>query len=281
MPLPRALCLPLTLACLLALGACSDSTSGNGDADASGNSVDTARGDDTGTASPGCPTEGEELETAVLYIEHNATDADTGVHGLFGGEAWRELCLWDPAGELILHVEPSAQLHEQAVADLFFESREPANDEVAIDTILAAFPEGDYTVGGTDWEGTPRAATAAFTHAIAAEPEILSPELTEEETADEVVVDTTDLVITWAPVTTTITGDPVTIAAYEVIVTKADHDDPDALSRPVYDVHVAPEATSLAVPASFFQSGEAYELEILAIEASGNQTIGLGFFTAA
>ncbi|MDA0351129.1 MAG: hypothetical protein O3A10_02820 [Chloroflexi bacterium] len=34
-----------------------------------------------------CPTTGEEFETARLYIEHNATDEDTGVHGLFGGVA--------------------------------------------------------------------------------------------------------------------------------------------------------------------------------------------------
>lgn len=29
-----------------------------------------------------CPEDGEEFETAKLYIEQNATDADTGVHGL-------------------------------------------------------------------------------------------------------------------------------------------------------------------------------------------------------
>ena len=32
----------------------------------------------TGSAADECPTEGEALETAKLYIEHNATDADTG-----------------------------------------------------------------------------------------------------------------------------------------------------------------------------------------------------------
>ena len=63
-----------------------------------------------GGAEPDCPTEGEEWEDAKLYIEHNATDADTGVHGFFGGEAWRELCVADPDGNQIWLVDPQGQL---------------------------------------------------------------------------------------------------------------------------------------------------------------------------
>lgn len=230
---------------------------------------------------PGCPTEGEPLETAKLYIEHNATDADTGVHGLFGGEAWSELCIWNPEGELIMVVDPVGPLGDLRVADLFFESREPPNDEVSVAALLESFPEGEYVVGGTDFEGTPRLATATFTHAIPAEPVITSPELGEdEESGAEVVVATDGLVVSWEPVTETINGGAVEITGYEVIITKVDHDDLHGWSRPVYDVHVGPGLTSLSVPAEFFDSGALYELEILAIEVSGNQTIGLGFFTA-
>lgn len=232
------------------------------------------------TSQPPCPIDGEPLEVAKLYVEHNATDEDTGVHGLFGGEAWSELCIWDPNGTLIFFADPQAQLGDLRIADLFFESREPGNDEYTVDDLRASFPAGPYAVGGTDFEGTPRVATAVFTHDIPSEPDITSPDLAEdEESAAAALVASEDLTVEWEEVTTTVFDDPVTIIGYEVIVTKVDHDDPNGLSRPVYDVHVGPETRSLPVPSGFLEPATLYELEVLALEVSGNQTIGLGFFT--
>ena len=229
---------------------------------------------------PDCPQEGEVLETAKLYIEHNATDADTGVHGVFGGEAWSELCIWAPDGELIMVVDPQGPLGDLTVSDLFFESREPPNDEFSMDDLKTAFPEGEYTVGGNDFEGTPRVGVALFTHDVPAEPNITAPQLAEdEETAGEAVVSPVGLVVAWDPVTELVSGDSLTVTGYEVIITKVDHDDPHGWSRPVYDVHIGPEATSLAVPDEFFEQEAVYELEVLALEVSGNQTISVGFFT--
>jgi hypothetical protein len=166
------------------------------------------------------------------------------------------------------------------IADLFFESREPPNDERSIEDLLATFPEGDYLVGGNGFDGTARAATATFTHDIPAEPVITAPHLAaDEEEAAEVVADPADFVVSWEPVTVTLSGDPVDITGYEVIITKVDHDDPNGFSRPVYDVHLAPDAPSLTVPEEFFEPATLYELEVLALEVSGNQTISLGFFT--
>lgn len=228
---------------------------------------------------PGCPREGETLETAKLYIEHNATDADTGVHGMFGGEAWSELCIWDPDGNLIFVIDPRSQLGELTVADLFFESREPPNDEYSLDDLRADFPEGIYLAAGTDFAGSPRVGEARFTHAIPVEPKILTPALGDEEDPAETQIE--GLVVSWEPVAETIFGDPVTISGYEVIVTKTEHEDPDGLSRPIYDVHVTPETSSLEVTETFLEPATVYELEVLALEESGNQTIGLGFFVTA
>ena len=228
---------------------------------------------------PACPRGGEELDDARLYIEHNATDEDTGVHGSFGGEAWSELCIWDPAGELVLHVRPQAQLGDLGLSDFFFESREPPNDEQPIAQLRAAFPEGEYTIGGTGFDGTSRTASARFTHSIAEEPVITSPPLADEESPEDATVPLEGLVVRWEPVTTSIDGDAVEIVSYEVIITKVEHDDPDALSLPVFDVHLGPDATSLTVSGEFLEGGTVYELEVLALEASGNQTIALGFFT--
>ena len=234
----------------------------------------------TGSAADECPTEGEVLETAKLYIEHNATDADTGIHGLFGGEAWSELCIWEPNGELIMVVDPQGPLGDLTVSDLFFESREPPSDEFSMQDLQAAFPEGEYTVGGTDFEGVARIGVATFTHNVPAEPNIIFPVLAEdEESAGDSMVSPTDLVVTWDPVTELAAGDSLSVTGYELIITKVDHDDPNGLSRPVYDVHVGPTTTSLGVPEEFFEAGTVYEVEVLALEVSGNQTISVGFFT--
>jgi hypothetical protein len=46
-------------------------------------------------------------------------------------------------------------------------------------------------------------------------------------------------------------------------------------------VHVVPEVHALCVPAEFLEPNTVYELEVLALEASGNQTVIVGFFLTA
>ena len=260
------------LALMLVAAACSSDTSTDTSA---------APTEEAATAEPteACPIEGEKWEVAKLYIEHNATDEDTGVHGFFGGEAWRELCIWDPNGEQILFAEPLAQFKDLGISDLFWESREPPADEYSVDDLMAEFPEGEYVVGGTDFEGTPRVGAALFTHDIPVEPNITSPAIVEEDLADTVAVPPTGLVVAWDPVTETLAGDSRTVTGYEVIITAEKWKDPNGWSRPIYDVHVSAETNSLAVPDGFLQPGTLYELEVLVLEESGNQTISVGFFT--
>lgn len=255
----------------------------------SSGSSESAGGGTAATASPSeaapsptaqCPTEGDEWEVAKLYIEHNATDEDTGVHGLFGGEAWSVLCLWDPNGVDMLVADPLENFDRLTVSDLFFESREPPNDEYPIDQAFADFPAGDYTVAGIDFEGVPRVGSAVFTHDVPAEPNITFPPLADDvETAGESIVAPTDLVVTWDAVTASIDGEPVDITGYEVIVTDEEAEDPNGWARPAYDVHVPADQLQLTVPSDWLVSDTIYELEVLAIERSGNQTISVGFFT--
>ena len=87
--------------------------------------------------------------------------------------------------------------------------------------------------------------------------------------------------IGWDRVTKTVAGGPVDITGYEVIVTKEVEDDPNGFSRPTYDVHIPPTVNRLRVPAVFLEADTVYELEVLALEVSGNQTITVGFFRTA
>jgi len=229
-----------------------------------------------------CPDEGEEFDgDTLLYIQYNETDGDTGVHGSFGFDGLREVCLTSPDGEQHLLVDPVGPLGDLGINDFFFESREPTVDEYTLEDLKADFPEGEFTVSGSDFEGTPRLGTARFTHAIPRGPVITEPALEDEENASKAVVPSSGLVVTWEPVTETVDGEPVTVTGYEVIVTQEEWDDPDSQSRPVYDVHVLPDRAELPVAEGFLAPGTLYELEVIALEESGNQTITLGFFTTA
>ena len=260
-----------TAAIAAGLSACGGDGSGNGGGNSEGN--DTQRV---------CFESGEDFEgEARVYIEHNATDEDTGFHGMFDQEGLTSGCLTAPDGTEILLPSTAGPLGDLGINQFFFESREPPNDEYSIADLEQDFPEGEYRISGIDFEGTKRVATATFTHAIPQAPTITAPKLVEEEQAASNVVAPNAVTVRWEPVTETLDGEPVTISAYEVIVTKEEHDDPHGLSRPVYDVHVPPDTTELPIADGFLDPSTLYELEVLALETSGNQTISVGFFTTS
>jgi hypothetical protein len=214
----------------------------------------------------------EPIADAKLIFEYNSTDGDTGVHGLFDSSGWSELCVYDPSGKLLLGVKPQGQLKDLTMGGIFFESREPSEDEISQDQILAMFPEGKYKVVGTTFEGKRLTGEATLTHDIPAPPAITAPE-------DGAVVDPNNLVVSWNPVTQTVDGGSVDVTGYEVIVTKENHEDPHGFSQPILSAHAGPSAASLTIPSEFLEPGTEYELEVLALETSGNQTITVQFFT--
>ncbi len=213
----------------------------------------------------------EEIPDAKLYIEFNSTDDDTGVHGLFDTSGFTELCIYAPDGRQILSVDPQEQFNDLGMGGIFFESREPKADEVTQAEILADFPVGEYSVVAVGFDGTVLTGSAPFTHNIPAAPVVTS--ISEGD-----VVDPVGLVITWEPVTQTIDGNPVQITGYEVIITNEEVEDPNGLAKPIMSTHVPPHVTSLTIPSEFLESDVEYELEILALEESGNQTITVFFF---
>jgi len=211
------------------------------------------------------------LPTTKLYIEHNSTAEDTGVHGAFDSVDWQKLCVYDPRGRQILEIEPQRQLKALSMSGIFFESREPPNEEVSIEEIEAMFPEGRYSVRGRALDGRRLTGAATFTHDIPAAPVITFPQ-------EGGVVSPAGFAVTWNHVTTDLDGDPINRTGYEVIVTKDVPDDPNGFSRPTFDVHVIPSETSLTVPSEFLEPNTRYELEVLVLEVSGNQTITSLFF---
>ncbi len=227
------------------------------------------------------PRHAQQIATAKLIIEYNSTDDDIGVHGAFDDDGWSELCVFDPTGRPIAVFDPKNQLDDLTMAGVFSESREPPADEFSIEDLAAAFPEGRYRVRATTFDGRFLTGAATFTHDVPAPVEISAPALAEDPGVPGPPVSRDGLVIDWEPVTETVHGDPVDVTGYEVIVTKEHHDDPHGFSRPVYDVHVGPGLDALSVPAEFLEPDTVYEVEVLVLEHSGNQTISVGFFITA
>jgi hypothetical protein len=250
-------------------------------ADAEGKTASTSTASAcTTTVEPGQRT--VQIATAKLIIEYNSTDADIGVHGAFDDHGWKTLCVFDPSGLPVLEVGPQGQLRDLTMAGIFFESREPPSSEFSFADLKAAFPEGQYAVRAESFDGTILVGSATFTHDVPAPPTITAPVIADEPRGTKRnPVSPDNLVIRWDNVTKTVDGGPVNITGYEVIITKEAADDPHGFSRPTYDVHVGPNVNRLDVPRQFLEAGTVYELEVLALEVSGNQTISVGFFKTA
>ena len=214
------------------------------------------------------------LKEAKLNIEHNATVNDTGYQGAIDSEGWGRLTVTGPGG-VVLELTPRGELATLGMTELFFETVEPANAEVPIADMLAIMPEGDYKIEGPVVEslgGGTTSGTAWLTHAIPAGAVLMTP-------AEGAVVPLGDVVMSWGAVTETITGAPVNIIAYELIIEKIGDPSPHMIGKPnSLSMHVRPSVNAITISAEFFEAGSPYAWEILAVEESGNQTLASGEF---
>ncbi|HET6752364.1 MAG TPA: hypothetical protein VFH23_00255 [Jiangellaceae bacterium] len=198
-----------------------------------------------------------EFADARLKVEINATDGDAGLQIFLDGEAWNTLELLDPQGNPMLDVDVTGRAKNYGLTELFSESSEPPFTEFPLEQFKELFPEGTYTFRGTTIDGTPMTGTATLTHDFPDGPEILSPTAESKVPADQVVVQ-------WAPVTTPVGID---IAGYQVLVVQE-----EPVLR-VFSADLPATATKVSVPAEFVQPKTEYKVEVLAIEAGGNQTL--------
>ena len=214
------------------------------------------------------------LKDAKLNIEHNATDRDTGFQGFIDGEGWQRLGVRGPAGE-VLALEARGTLAELGLTELFFESVEPENADVPIDKILAKLPEGKYRIAGPAQEnGKSTGQTAGkawLTHDIPAGPKLISPR-------EGATVPMRGVVARWKPVSESITGKPVKIIAYQLIIEKDVEPHRHMIGKIGLSMYLPRSVTRIKVPDGVLQRRTAYDWEVLAIERSGNQTLSSGAF---
>ena len=220
------------------------------------------------------PASGSPLKQAKIIIEHNATDNDTGFQAFVDADGWERLEIIGPNG-VVAEFQGKGTVNDLGLTELFFETVEPPNAEVPIAEMLAKLPAGEYTISGPSIQnGEPGGLTsgkALLTHTIPAGPELLTP-------AENATVPAEDLVASWNPVTTTISGGPVTIIAYQLIIQEVQTPHPHRIGKIGLSMYLPPTVTSVVVPDELLAPGKAYNWEVLAIEESGNQTLSSGAF---
>lgn len=217
------------------------------------------------------------LKESKLIIEHNATDEDTGFQGSIDSEGWQKLDVTGPNG-LVLSFEGKGALGTLGITELFFETVEPGNAKVSLKDTLAKMPPGNYVMKGARMESGKSlgdvTGTAQLTHTIPAGPELLSP-------ANEATVGIEDVTMKWGAVTKTITGEPVKIIAYQLIVEKDEPAHPKMVGKFALDVRFPASVTEMDIPDGFLEPGTKYKWEVLAVEAGGNQTLSSAEFETA
>jgi hypothetical protein len=196
------------------------------------------------------------FSVADIFFELNDTDGDLGIHALVDGEPWRLLELESPDGREKLRVTASGTLRYHGLTELFFESAEPSFDEVPFNRFKKRFPEGKYTLRGRTIEGRTLVGSDRLSHLLPDGPNITFP-------TKGAQVDPNGFTVTWDPVTRPAGVD---IARYLVIVTQDPGERELSMELPA-------TATSAGVPGQFLRPDTRTEVEVLARDKSGNQTI--------
>ena len=226
----------------------------------------------------------EPFKIANIHFETNSSACDMGIQIIFDTDGITDGFVKSPKGQMIYQFRSKAGMKAiGGQSEGFLEGIEPQitelldalgcapsdeEDEITLDDMFKAWPEGDYTMKGKS-KTLRTEDKATLSYSIPAGAEITAP------LGATGVNDTLPLTISWNAVTDPIlpTLGPVTIVGYHIVVVET-----GAEALPQLDVDLPSDALSVVVPAAYLLANKLYAFEVLVTEASGNQTIAEGFF---
>ena len=231
------------------------------------------------------------FKVAKIYFETNASACDMGIQIAFDTEGIKSAEFRNPDGDVIHTVNAHNGLFGiGGQTEGFLESVEPVISElvskndckpdpeepvISLTRLRHLFPPGRYEFSGVAKDGTKFRDADQLTYCIPAGPVLGSPDGLDNQPANQPIA------IHWQPVTQTIPGvpngcrQPLSIVGYQVLVFDANAGE----SPQEFNVTVPGDQTSVTVPSQFLKRDTEYNIEVLAIEASSNQTITEGSFS--
>jgi hypothetical protein len=221
------------------------------------------------------PTPLDQWKKKTFFIE--LTEDDIEVQSFVDAQRWTDLRIIDPNGTEVVRVATGGVMAEQGLSELKIDGHpshfpiqnDPAHLEIAsVDVFLDQFRAGSYEFIGTTHDGTRIHGTTDFTHTMPANPRIVSPS---PNRRNPVRLDLDDAVIEWESVTSDYFGDPIEIVRYEVIVEQV-----EPFRR--MNLFLPATQTTFRVPPEFLEPGRVYDVEVVAIEESANQSISVSEF---
>lgn len=221
-----------------------------------------------------------------IHFETNSSACDMGIQISFDTGGITEGEVENPRGAVVFSLE-SVRGREVThdITEVFQERVEPpiieledalgcehSPDAIPLDKLLAAWPAGSYEFDGVsgaqEFEGA-----AVLTHKVPAGPEIITP------LDGDVVPHDQNLLIRWRRVSKPLLPSlgPVEVVGYHALVVDVTNPTlPPGKVKTALDADLSRSETSFLVPKQYLEPGRIYELEVLAIEKGGNQTITEG-----
>jgi hypothetical protein len=221
-----------------------------------------------------------------IHFETNATACDMGIQISFDTDGVTRGAIEDPNEKVVFSFQAvDGMAVTQDITEMFQErveppivdlqsalGCEPSDDAISLTELLATWPAGRYEFEGES-DGVEFEGAARLTHKVPAGPEITAP-------ADGAIVPhDAPLLVTWKKVTRPILPrlGPIEVVGYHVLA--VDITSPNLApgkTKTSFNADVSKNETSFVVPKQYLEPGRIYELEILATEKGGNQTITEG-----
>ncbi len=210
------------------------------------------------------------------------------IHALIDGAPWKKLTIEDPRERKILDVKVSGRLKRQGLTEIFFESAEPTFDELSPQQFFRRFRAGIYEIEGKTLDGQELESEVELTHVMPAPPEAtvnglpLAQNCDEEDPGYDITVTGAPVTIAWPSVMTSHPDPngggagiqqqvPVKIQNYEVVLEVQFEVEGEEFES-FMTVVLPPGETSITIPDEFLAQGDEFKYEVLAREASYNQT---------
>ncbi len=233
------------------------------------------------TASLGAAGDPIPFPIADVFFEFNSTPNDLGVHIFLDAESWKEVRIEGPGGRKLMTVSPQGGFKKIGLTELFFEGDEPSLAEVPFSEFLLSVPLGKYIFTGTTTDNQRLRSIDRLTADIPCPVTVTSP-------AEDASVAFDQLVVAWDHAPGIFDPDggaceagEVELVEYQVIVSTLNV--AKKFKRELI-VNLPAKVTSFPVPGVFLRraaavGGTVFQIELLAIEDSGNKTITERNFT--